>query len=606
MPLGKFGDSLTNMRLRTRYALVLLFILLILGTIVVGTTQLFQQQVVDQEREDLDQTSQLAAEQIEEGVRESQIFLGFHSTRFRNDLSESERILNQVTEDESEFRLGVVVNSTGHIIDIRGDIAGEIEGVSEEQWRQSQIGRNVSDQEYVAEPLFENRSHIEEPAVEDWGQISVTMSQPIVINSSVQGVLAAAVFFGEEQEGLTRYFGALQPLNTDSQSAFVEYEGENETIPVHTAGDRFVDSISSESTVNQTGWTVEVQRDRSALTNRLQLLQFVQFGSLFVVLLSVFGLGYFEYRTNLRQTKRLLGGFDELAQGNFDYEPGLTGAREWEQIGGGFKAMASGLHEREEAIRERERQIKERERRLSVLNRVLRHNLQNDMTVIQGQAEIIPITDSQEQREKASEKIIEMSRGLVDHGKKARRLETVMENAQDEPVEIDMVDKVEDMVDDYAADYGDVSVETDFPPHGYVSAVSGVEFGIESLIENAFEHNDAEAPEVHVSITRDDDQTHIKIKDNGSGIPDHEIDVLRQDEETSLEHGSGIGLWLAYWAVEKSNGELEFKEPADGGGYVIVSLPNAEPPEALLDTIEGEESEDEETDAIDDLLDLPE
>jgi hypothetical protein len=45
---------------RTQYALVLLTVLVVLGAVVVGTAELFQQQTIDQEREDLDETAALA------------------------------------------------------------------------------------------------------------------------------------------------------------------------------------------------------------------------------------------------------------------------------------------------------------------------------------------------------------------------------------------------------------------------------------------------------------------------------------------------------------------------------------------------------------------
>lgn len=76
-----------------------------------------------------------------------------------------------------------------------------------------------------------------------------------------------------------------------------------------------------------------------------------------------------------------------------------------------------------------------------------------------------------------------------------------------------------------------------------------------------------------VSIDRTDSWVEIEIRDNGSGIPDHERDVLQRDEESSLEHGSGIGLWLAYWAIENSGGELRF--PDTDGGLACVRLPAA-------------------------------
>ncbi|MDZ7731370.1 MAG: ATP-binding protein [Natrialbaceae archaeon] len=70
----------------------------------------------------------------------------------------------------------------------------------------------------------------------------------------------------------------------------------------------------------------------------------------------------------------------------------------------------------------------------------------------------------------------------------------------------------------------------------------------------------------------------MTIVDNGPGIPDHELAVLDEGEETPLQHGSGLGLWLVYWLVDKSNGSLEF-ETGEDGTSVTCLLPAADPPE---------------------------
>ena len=59
------------------------------------------------------------------------------------------------------------------------------------------------------------------------------------------------------------------------------------------------------------------------------------------------------------------------------------------------------------------------------------------------------------------------------------------------------------------------------------------------------------------------------------GISERETRVLKRGEETQLEHGSGIGLWLAAWVVDASDGELSFARPDDGGSVASISLPHA-------------------------------
>lgn len=557
------------MRLRTKYAAVLLAILLVLGTVVFGSAEIFKERTIEQEQEDLDETTRLAANQIDESIRDKvDLIRAYAASEEMNNFTQSEENLNRLVE-RSTFFIVQLVDGNGTIRDFQGQV--------NEQQREAVIGTDVSERTYVQRGLA-GQTHVRDPerlGNETVPTYVVTISAPIInVNNEFRGVLAGAT-----QLSTTDFLSPITPLKTSSQAVTVRGQTDSGTLEVLSGSDKdFDNTLTSSAKVSTTGWTVEVERDRSTLTGQLQFLQYIQFGSLFIVLVSVFGLGYYQYRTTLQQTQKLLDGFDELTKGNFEYSLDLTAAEEWNQIGDGFNEMSTGLREREQAIREREQQIRERERRLSVLNRVLRHNLQNDMTVIQGYAEILP-TAGQEQLEQASEKILQKSRGLVNHGKKARRLETVMENAEEGVVDLDIGEEVADMTEKYDGDYSEFTVETDIDERAWASAVSGVEFGIESIIENAFHHNDNDDPHVSVSVEHTDGEVLIEIQDNGPGIPEHEREVLTQDEETSLEHGSGIGLWLAYWAVVKSDGDLTFEEREDGGSIVRVKLPRAEPPE---------------------------
>ncbi|ERH08953.1 MAG: signal transduction histidine kinase, nitrate/nitrite-specific [halophilic archaeon J07HX64] len=399
------------MRLRTQYALVLLTVLVVLGAVVVGTAELFQQQTIDQEREDLDETAALAATQIDESITGSESRLRGKSSEFAANLTNGEEILRS-TAQETEFLLAILVGPDGVVRDMRGDLRpGES--------RSEYIGTNLSGERYIDEALGGN-TYIQEPTREADGEITFTMTTPIYVDSTLQGVLAGTILLGDER-GIhggrgADLFRGLQPLNTSVQSAFVEQE--DSTVRVHTAGEPFDDAITSTATVDSTGWTVRVERDRSAFTDRLELLQLVQFGSLLVVLVSVVGLGFYQYRSNLRQTERLLDGFDRIESGEFDHRLEFSGAREWEQISTGFNQLATGLREREATIREREAAIREREQRLSVLSRVLRHNLQNDTSVIITRAQLLA-AEAPEHQDTVDD-IVETAEGLVAHGEKAR------------------------------------------------------------------------------------------------------------------------------------------------------------------------------------------
>ena len=55
------------------------------------------------------------------------------------------------------------------------------------------------------------------------------------------------------------------------------------------------------------------------------------------------------------------------------------------------------------------------------------------------------------------------------------------------------------------------------------------------------------------------------------------VAVLQRGRETSLEHASGLGLWLVHWIVTESGGSVSFEEREPRGSVVELTLPRAEP-----------------------------
>ena len=53
-----------------------------------------------------------------------------------------------------------------------------------------------------------------------------------------------------------------------------------------------------------------------------------------------------------------------------------------------------------------------------------------------------------------------------------------------------------------------------------------------------------------------------------------ELDALRANRETPLEHASGLGLWLTSWIVDFADGDVTYA--VDDGTTVTLELPVAD------------------------------
>ena len=66
----------------------------------------------------------------------------------------------------------------------------------------------------------------------------------------------------------------------------------------------------------------------------------------------------------------------------------------------------------------------------------------------------------------------------------------------------------------------------------------------------------------------------VTVRDRGPGVPDHELAVIRDGDESALEHGSGLGLWIVQWGVTATGGEIAFD--TSDGTTATVTFPRAE------------------------------
>ncbi len=215
-------------------------------------------------------------------------------------------------------------------------------------------------------------------------------------------------------------------------------------------------------------------------------------------------------------------------------------------------------------------ELRTRQQRLTVLNRVLRHNLRNDMNTIDGYATML----ADRFDAPPAKQVRKVSAEVVDLADKAREIERVMaRRGETEPVPVDdLVEPIVATVDDRldAAVTVDCDCSTAVPGRGLL------EPAVENVVENAAEHNDAAGPTVDVTVSNGGDTVEVVVADNGPGIPPQEREVLLEGTETALTHGSGLGLWLVYWAVESVDGEITFEDNDPRGSVVTLRVPTAE------------------------------
>lgn len=228
------------------------------------------------------------------------------------------------------------------------------------------------------------------------------------------------------------------------------------------------------------------------------------------------------------------------------------------------------------ALRERERVLEESQQELELLRQVfertLRHNVRNDINLIRGYAEQIR-AEADDEPAAAAEQITATSTELIDASEKARTVGRLVDRPES-PVEIDLHGSIEALVEGFEETYPDVrfSIDGAGSVRAYVDPT--IQIGLQNLIENAAEHNSGDDQRVSISLRTEGESIVVTIEDNGPGIPDDELAVIENGEETALKHGSGVGMWVIYWVDETTSASIEF-DVSDTGTTARVIVPAA-------------------------------
>ncbi|WP_430405498.1 ATP-binding protein [Fluviicola sp.] len=78
--------------------------------------------------------------------------------------------------------------------------------------------------------------------------------------------------------------------------------------------------------------------------------------------------------------------------------------------------------------------------------------------------------------------------------------------------------------------------------------------------------------EIVISVETDEEHAFIRVKDNGTGIPEDQIQTIFEPYFTTKSTGTGLGLAMVKQIVETHHGSIEIEQTSPEGTTVLVSL----------------------------------
>ncbi|WP_457591190.1 ATP-binding protein [Geoglobus sp.] len=223
-----------------------------------------------------------------------------------------------------------------------------------------------------------------------------------------------------------------------------------------------------------------------------------------------------------------------------------------------IKMLADSINESLEEIEKREKELKKISENLRIVNRILRHDILNDLAVIRGYAEM-----GQDEGCRLCDRIVERVDQAAETIKRMRSIESVLKESELSGYRIsDVVSEV----------MGKFEIEWEISGDAEVLADDGIYSVFENLVSNAIRHGKSDR--VMFEVEESGDDVIVRVIDFGTGIPD---DVRERifEEGFSTARSFGLGLYIVRKLVEKYGGEISVGDNKPSGAVFTIKLKKA-------------------------------
>jgi two-component sensor histidine kinase len=240
-------------------------------------------------------------------------------------------------------------------------------------------------------------------------------------------------------------------------------------------------------------------------------------------------------------------------------------------IGGSVGGALTGVYAARSA-RQRD-ELRQQASQLEMVNRLLRDEVLNAVTVIRGRAEVLRTTDDAdsvtaiERRSEDVRTTIENVKHITRNGEGTTELDAT-------PVGACVAAAVEDVRDRYPD--ARISVESTVADGVTVWANALLEDVVVHLVENAVAYSDASTPVAEVRVTASDTAVTVGVSDNGPGLPERQRTLIERGEIADYENRStGFGLNIVRLLARSYDGAVD-ASVTDSGTTVRLTLRRAD------------------------------
>ena len=265
----------------------------------------------------------------------------------------------------------------------------------------------------------------------------------------------------------------------------------------------------------------------------------------------------------------LAGRAERLEQGEYDVAFDTDRPDEFGDLNRTLATTRDTLRARFEEVRETRdalavsnAALEDRSTMVSVLNRILRHNVRNEVNVIAGRADHVEAHTDDELVREQIEKIQQAAWKLATLSDRTQRINHLLAEDATDRQSIAVADRLETALAEVRRTSPSATITlTATDEETVATGVTTLPTAVADVVEEIVTHNDGDVT-VDVTVTRTDGEDGgdgsvlITVDDDGAGLPDLDIETVGQGEVTPLQHAEGLALWCLEWTVNRSGGDL--------------------------------------------------
>ena len=225
-----------------------------------------------------------------------------------------------------------------------------------------------------------------------------------------------------------------------------------------------------------------------------------------------------------------------------------------------------------------EEELKRKKEELTIINRIISHDIKNDVSILTGWAEVLE-DYIDEEGEKMLTHIEETSTHIAELTEITKDFVESLEGGATVDLEaIDLSGVISNEVEKLRSNHEDISVAVDSHDELVVRANELLSSVVGNLLANAVRHNNSDRAEIDITTETTATAVTLRVADNGPGVADgQKEDIFGKGEKGPESPGTGIGLYLVYKLVDQYNGDVWIEDNEPTGAVFVVELPLHDP-----------------------------